>query len=102
MAENVLVYSLSTCSHCNATKRLLNECKVEYDFKDVDLLTDQDRRAVLEDIKAFNPECSFPTVVIGKKVIVGYNEKEIMAALGMGKSMKNIFDKFLSLFTKGN
>jgi glutaredoxin-like protein NrdH len=98
MSENVLIYSLSTCSHCNATKRLLSECKVEYVFKDVDLLNDQDRKAVLEDIKAFNPECSFPTIVIGKTVIVGYNEKEIMAALGRGKSGKSIFDKILAFF----
>jgi len=101
MTENVMIYSLSTCSHCNATKRLLSQCKVEYVFKDVDLLNDQDRKAVLEDIKAFNPECSFPTIVIGKKVIVGYNEKEIMAALGMGKSEKSIFDKILAFFKTG-
>ena len=98
MTENVLVYSLSTCSHCNATKRLLSECKIEYVFKDVDMLNDQDRKAVLEDIKGFNPECSFPTIVIGKKVIVGYNEKEIMAALGRGKSGKSVFDKILAFF----
>jgi len=98
MAENVLIYSLSTCSHCNATKRLLSECKVEYSFKDVDLLNDQDRKAVLEDIRAFNPECSFPTIVIGKKVIVGYNEKEIMAALGRGESEKSFFEKIIDLF----
>lgn len=98
MTENVLVYSLSTCSHCNATKRLLRECKVEYVFKDVDMLNDQDRKAVLEDIKAFNPECSFPTIVIGQKVIVGYNEKEIMAALGKGKSEKSILDKIFAFF----
>lgn len=102
MTENVLVYSLSTCSHCHATKRLLNDCKVEYVFKDVDLLTDQDRKAVLEDIRAFNPQCSFPTIVIGKQVIVGYNEKEILAALGVGKSEKGIFQKILGFFKKGN
>ena len=98
MTENVMVFSLSTCSHCNATKRLLSECKIEYVFKDVDLLNAQDRKAILEDIKAFNPECSFPTIVIGKKVIVGYNEKEILAALGMEKSGKSIFEKILAFF----
>jgi len=102
MTENVLIYSLSTCSHCNATKRLLSECRIEFDFKDVDLLDDQDRKAILEEIKAFNPECSFPTVVIGKKVVVGYNEKEIMAALGMGRSGKSILDKILTFFKKGS
>ena len=101
MAESVMVYSLSTCSHCNATKRLLSACQVEYVFKDVDLLNDQDRKAILEDIKAFNPECSFPTIVIGKKVIVGYNEKEIMAALGRGKSGKSLWGKISAFFKNG-
>lgn len=102
MAENVMVYSLSTCSHCKATKRLLSACKVEYVFKDVDLLNDQDRKAILEDIKALNPECSFPTIVIGEKVIVGYNEKEIMAALGKGKLEKSLWGKISAFFKKGN
>mgnify|MGYP000122237199 CR=1 FL=1 len=59
MAENVMIYSLSTCSHCKATKRLLSANEVEYAFKDVDLLNAVDRKAVLEDVKAFNPACSF-------------------------------------------
>lgn len=101
MAENVMVYSLSTCSHCKATKRLLNACKIEYVFKDVDLLSNEDRKAILEDIRNFNPECSFPTIIIGKKVIVGYNEKEIMAALGMGRSKKSIFNAIRFFFRKG-
>jgi len=101
MAEKVMVYSLSTCSHCNATKRLLSACKIEYVFKDVDLLSNEDRKAILEDIRNFNPECSFPTIIIGKKVIVGYNEKEIMAALGMGRSKKSIFNAIRAFFRKG-
>jgi len=27
--DNVKIYSLSTCSHCKATKRLLDECTVK-------------------------------------------------------------------------
>lgn len=98
MTGDVMIYSLSTCSHCHATKRLLSACKVEYIFKDVDLLNDQDRKAVLEDIRALNPECSFPTIVIGKKVIVGYNENEIKAALDAGKSEKGLLGKIVAFF----
>ena len=52
----VKLYSLSTCSHCKATKRLLNECAVQYDFTDVDLLDMEERKLILEDIRAYNPE----------------------------------------------
>lgn len=79
----VKIFSLSTCSHCKSTKKLLNECTVKYDFVDVDLLQGEERAAILEEIKKFNPNCSFPTVIIGNKVIVGYKEKEIKEALGL-------------------
>ena len=83
MSENVKIFSLSTCSHCKATKRLLGECGIQYEFTDVDLLKGEERKAILEDVKKFNPRCSFPTIVIGDKVIVGYKEDEIRDALGM-------------------
>jgi glutaredoxin len=82
MADSkVKIYSLSTCSHCRSTKKLLNECSVEYDFVDVDVLEKEERKAIIEDIKKINAKCSFPTIVIGDKVIVGYKEKEIREAL---------------------
>lgn len=79
----VQIYSLSTCSHCKATKKFLADCTVKYDFVDVDLLKGEERSAILEDVKKFNPRCSFPTVIIGEKVIVGYKEQEIKEALGL-------------------
>ena len=50
MPQKVKLYSLSTCSHCKATKRLLEECTVQYEFTDVDLLEGDERAAILEDI----------------------------------------------------
>jgi glutaredoxin len=79
----VKIYSLSTCGHCKATKRLLTECNVAYDFVDVDILEGEERQAILEDVKLLNPKCSFPTIQIGDKIIVGYKEKEIKEALGL-------------------
>ncbi len=79
----VKVYSLSTCSHCKSTKKLLGDCTIKYDFVDVDLLDGQERTAILEDVKKFNPRCSFPTIIIGEKVIVGHKEDEIKEALGL-------------------
>ena len=79
----VKVYSLSTCSHCKATKKFLAECTVKYDFVDVDTLDGEERAAIVEDVKKLNPKCSFPTIIIGEKVIVGYKEDEIKEALGL-------------------
>jgi len=81
--KDVKLYTLSTCSHCKSTKKLLNECTIQYEFVDVDLLEGEERKAILEDIKKVNPRCSFPTLIIGDKVIVGYKEKDIKEALGL-------------------
>lgn len=81
MDEPVKVYSLTTCSHCKATKKLLHDCNVKYEFTDVDQLDRDEKKAILKDIKELNPRCSFPTITIGEKVIVGFKEKEIKEAL---------------------
>ena len=80
---HVQLYALSTCSHCRDTKELLNKCNIDYDCVDVDKLEPEKRRTVLEDIKKLNPECSFPTLVAGDKVIVGFKQAEIKEALGI-------------------
>ena len=81
--KQVKLYSLSTCSHCKSTKKLLNDCTVLYEFVDVDLLEGEERKAILDDVRKFNPKCSFPTIIIGEKVIVGFKEEEIKEALGL-------------------
>jgi len=84
MSDNpVKIYSLSTCSHCKSTKKFLSDCTIMYDFVDVDLLEGEERKAILEDVKKFNPKCSFPTIIIGDKVIVGFKENEMREALGL-------------------
>jgi len=83
MEKSVKLYTLSTCSHCKATKKLLNDCEVKYEFTDVDLLEGEERAAILEDVRRLNPRCSFPTIIIGDTVIVGYQEDKIKEALGL-------------------
>ena len=81
MEQPVKMYTLSTCSHCKAAKNFLDECTVRYEFRDVDLLTGEEREAVVEEVKKLNKACSFPTIIIGDRVIIGFNEKEIREAL---------------------
>jgi glutaredoxin len=83
MQPPVKIYTLSTCGHCKAAKRFLDTCKVHYEFTDVDLLTGDERQAIIEEVKRLNERCSFPTIIIGDKVIIGFREQEIKSALGM-------------------
>ena len=83
MQPGVKMYTLSTCSHCRKAKRFLDDCSVTYEYKDVDLLTGKERGEALEEIRKVNAACSFPTIIIGDKVIVGFREDEIREALGL-------------------
>ena len=79
----VKMYTLSTCSHCKTTKKFLHDCNVVFDAIDVDLLEGEERAAIIEEVKKLNPNCSFPTILIGDQVIVGFKENEIKGALGL-------------------
>ena len=80
---HVKMYTLSTCHHCRAAKKFMAECGVAFEYTDVDLLSGAEREAAIAEVRRLNPECSFPTIVIGEKVIVGYNEEKIKKALGL-------------------
>jgi glutaredoxin-like protein NrdH len=83
MAATVKMYTLSTCSHCKATKKFLSDCNVAFDATDVDLLKGDEKQLVINEVIKYNPNRSFPTIVIGDKVIVGFNEKALREALGI-------------------
>jgi glutaredoxin-like protein NrdH len=77
----VILYALSTCIWCKKTKELLSSLGISFDYIYVDLLKGNDRSKTVEDVKKHNPACSFPTLVVGDKCIIGFREKEIKEAL---------------------
>ena len=81
MPVPVKIFSLSTCSHCKATKKFLNDANVRFEFTDVDLLSGDEKQLVIEEVIKYNPNRSFPTIIIGQQVIVGFNEKALREAL---------------------
>lgn len=79
----IKLYALSTCSHCKSTKKLLNKNDIKYEIFEVDTCPADQRGKLIDEVKQYNPACSFPTLVIGDKVIVGYRENEIKEALSI-------------------
>ena len=77
----IKLFTLSTCSHCTRTKRFFKDNSIEMEFIDVDLLTGGERERIMDEVRKFNPDCSFPTICIGDTVIVGFNEEKIRKAL---------------------
>jgi glutaredoxin-like protein NrdH len=77
------LYTLSTCIHCSATKRFLKKHKIDFDFVDVDKLNGKKKEEVLSEIMSISGTCRFPTIVVGRKVIVGFYEDKLREALGI-------------------
>jgi glutaredoxin len=51
------------------------------EFVDVDLLTGPEREQIMDEVRKYNPDCSFPTICIDEHVIVGFNEDKLKKAL---------------------
>ncbi|MFH1382994.1 MAG: glutaredoxin family protein [Chloroflexota bacterium] len=80
-AGQVTLYALSTCVWCKKTRALLDELGVAYDYEYVDLLQGSARTEAMDTVKQWNPACSFPTLVVNDKCIVGFREDEIRQTL---------------------
>jgi glutaredoxin len=76
--RKIMLYAISTCVWCKKTKKLLNSLNADYNYIDVDLLDEEERGKVEEEVTKWNSLCSFPTLVIDdKECVVGYDEEEI-------------------------
>ena len=80
----IMLYALSTCGWCKKTKELLSDLGVAYSFVYVDILEGNEKENAVDEVKKWNPRCSFPTLVInGRECIVGFKEEQIKEALGI-------------------
>lgn len=78
----LMLFALSTCGWCKKTRALIEELNADYSYVYVDLLHGKEREEVINMVKKWNPQVSFPTLVINdKKCIVGFKEDEIREAL---------------------
>jgi glutaredoxin-like protein NrdH len=80
-SRDIKLYALSTCVHCRSCKEYLAQCGFGYECIEVDKLEPAERKAMLEEVKKINPRVSFPTLIIGDKVIVGFKQEEIQEIL---------------------
>jgi glutaredoxin len=61
----------------------MEENDIPYEYTDVDQLEGAERERAIAEVKKFNPQASFPTIIIGDNVIVGFKEERIREALGI-------------------
>ena len=80
----VFLYTLSTCGWCKKTKAFLNELGLEYSYVDIDLVPENEEDEMIGEVKKWNPQCSFPTIVINDKdCVVGFQPDRIKQFLGI-------------------
>ena len=86
---DVRLYALSTCPYCRMTKKFLDESGVEYELTEVDLLdgdtTDATtpKGSAVAEVKRLSGGTSFPVLVAGDEVVVGFNKSRIVQILGL-------------------
>ena len=79
----VMLFALSTCGWCKKTRMLIEDLGAEYDYIYVDLTSGDERDEAVATLEKFNPDVSFPTLIINDSdVIIGFKDDEIEAKLG--------------------
>lgn len=81
---NIDLFALSTCGWCKKTRMFLEENEIAYNYIYVDLTSGEEHDLVVDELNKYNPDLSFPTIVIDNtKVIVGYEPEELADILGI-------------------
>lgn len=78
-------YGLSTCIHCKHAREFLEANQQPCDIVYVDLLEGEDRAKALSVVKEYNPNISFPTIIIdhGASVVIGFQPEKLSQVLGI-------------------
>lgn len=82
-SHTVEFYGLSTCIHCKHAREFLEKRGQKFDLHYVDRLEGEERAEALETVKQYNPQISFPTIIVdsGQEVIIGFKPEAMEEAL---------------------
>jgi glutaredoxin-like protein NrdH len=59
----ITLFALSTCPMCKKVKKRLNEMDIEYEVINVDKFEGGEQWAIMKEVKKFNEDATFPTLV---------------------------------------
>ncbi len=80
--KKVRLYSLRTCPTCKLVQKFLENHGIHYEITEVDLLDSGEQWLMTKEVKRYNPQATYPTLVI-EEVILGLDEETIKKALGI-------------------
>jgi glutaredoxin len=79
----VKVFALTTCPYCRMARAYLDENNVAYDVVEVDQLEGDEKTAAIAEVKGVSGGTSFPVVIVGDEIIVGFNKKRMKELLDL-------------------
>jgi len=80
--KRVFMYTLSTCPWCRKTKTYFADHNVPFQYVDYDLQTPEEQQKIEQEMKNRGGALSFPWVIIGDDLIVGWNPTKYDELLG--------------------
>jgi len=78
--KKVRLYALSTCPSCKRIKQFLDNHNIAYEYIEVDLLDSGEQWVTSKDLKKYNPQASYPTLIV-EDVIIGFDEEALKESL---------------------
>jgi len=79
----IKVFALSTCPYCHQARRLLTDNNVPFDVVEVDKLTGDERQTAIDEVKRLSGGTSFPVIVAGDEVVIGFDKVRISKLAGI-------------------
>lgn len=92
VSDKIVLFSLSTCGYCQSIKKMLEDLQVRFSLLQVDEMEGDERKRAMRALRAKNPKCSFPTVLVGEEVVMGYKVQEIKEKIGIRTEVDDLYD----------
>ena len=84
--KHVSMYTLSTCPWCRKTKKYFTDHNVPFKYVDYDLASVPEQERIEQEMRSRGGPLSFPWVLIGDDLVVGWNTAKYDELLAMNKA----------------
>ena len=88
----VIVYSTDWCYWCKEAKKFMTENKIKFFERNYDDPAEKKKlKQFADEVKYTGRLDAVPLFIIGKKILVGYNPKQILCEIGRNKCLTKTF-----------
>lgn len=88
MLPHITLYSSYSCEQCAMAKDFFEQRNIPFEYVIVDVLSGQERNDVMAILNKAAMFPTLPTIAIGEKLVVGFNQEEVEGLLkGYGEAV---------------